>query len=192
MHEGQHRRHAETPLEAVGDVEDNQGPGYDQGENGVRDQLAADGRADLLLTQHLEVAAVRLERIHDLHALVFLQRHGAHHDVLRAAGIRSRARGALELDGAAAEVIFREAVAHLLNRHRLLELQIDDAAAREVDAEVQPARGEQDNTRDNHAEGKKEPDLAMTRNIEFIHYLPSFCAAGLPPAGSKSSFFQSI
>ena len=64
---------AEAQLEAVCDVEDDQCPRDDEGQDSVRDELAADRRADFLLTQHLVVADITLDGRHDFLALVLLE-----------------------------------------------------------------------------------------------------------------------
>ena len=166
MNECEHRRHTETPLKAVGDVEDDERPRDDEREHRIRNQLAANRRADLFLTQHGVGTDILRERCHDLLALILLKVDRADHDVLGGlnAGLRAR-----KLDGASIEIVFRKARTHIGERHRLLEAQIDDRAACKVNAEVEPAHAHTDKSRDDKREREQKPDSAMSRNIELRH-----------------------
>ena len=157
---------AEAQLEAVCDVEDDQCPRDDECQDGVRDELAADRRADFLLTQHLVVADIALDGRHDFLALVLLEIARADHDVLRLLDVRL---GARELDGCIVEVVLREARADLCDADRLIELEVDDGTAGEVDAEVEAAYSHADEARDDDQSGNEEPDFPMTCYIEFKH-----------------------
>ena len=174
MDERKHRRHAESPLKAIGDVEDDERPRDDEREHRIRNQLAANRRADLFLAQHGIGTHILRERCHDLLALILLKVDRADHDVLGGldAGLRTR-----KLDRTPVEIVFREAGTHIGERHRLLEAQIDDRAARKVDAEVEAAHAHTDKPRDDEREREQKPDPAVSRNVEFRHSSP-------PPSSS--------
>lgn len=169
MHKGKDCRYAETPFEAVSDVEDDQGPRNDKCKHRIGDKLAANRRADFFLTQYLIVSDIGLERSHDILALVFLEVNRADHDVLAHRRIRCRAVFARQLDGRSLKVVFCQARTDLGNRHRLFEFEVDDGTAREVDAEVEAADAHAGNAGGDDDGRKEEEKISMSSQIELIH-----------------------
>lgn len=157
---------AKAQLKAVGDVEDNQCPRDDECQDGIRDELTANRRADFLLTQDFVVTDIALERRHDFLALVLLEVARADHDVFRFLDVRLCAR---QLDGRIVEVVLCEARADLCDADRLVELEVNDGTAGKVDTEVEAADGHADEARDDDQSGNEEPDFPMTCYIEFKH-----------------------
>ena len=157
---------AEAQLKAVGDVEDDQCPRDDECQDGIRDELTADRRADFLLTQDLVVTDIALERRHDFLALVLFEVARADHDVFRLLDVGLCAR---QLDGRIVEVVLCEARADFCDADRLVELEVDDGAAGKVDTEVEAADSHADESRDDDQSGNEEPDFPMTCYIELKH-----------------------
>ena len=164
--ERKHRRHTEAPFEAVGDIEDDESPRNHKCEYGVCNQLAADGRANLLLAENGIGADILRERRHDFLALLLLKVDRADHDVLGGLHRRLVPR---ELDCAPVKIVFRKARTHIGERHRLLEAQVNDCAARKVDAKVEPTHAHADKAGDDEYEREKKPAPAMSRDIKLRH-----------------------
>ena len=172
MDECEHGRDAEFPFKTVRDVGDNQHPRNQQRLDGVRDELAADRRADFFLAKHRIAADVIFERRHDFLALILFEVRRADHDVFgrRDIGLCTR-----KLDRAAVEAVFAEARADVRNRDRLVKFQVDDRTTREIDAEVEAAHDHADDAGDDDDGRKEEPPGAMAGNIKFRH-----CASDPP------------
>ena len=111
-------------------------------------------------------SSLLLERRHHSLALLFLKVNASHHDRGCSFGIRRVAR---ELDRAVVEPVFAQDAAHICQGHFLLEAQLDDRAAREVDAEVEALRAHAENAGQNDAQGEDEPDLRALYNVELMH-----------------------
>ena len=172
MDECEHGRDAEFPFKTIRDVGDDQHPRNQECFDGVRDELAANRRADFFLAEHRVIADVIFERRHDFFALILFEVRRADHDVFRCRDIGLRAR---QLDRAAVEAVFAEARADIGDRDGLVELQVDDRTAREVDAEVEAAHDHADDAGDDDNGRKEEPPRAMAGNIKFRH-----CASDPP------------
>ena len=164
--EREHCRYAESPLKAIGDVENDECPRDDKREYRIRNQLPANRRADLLLAQHGVGSDILRERCHDLLALTLLEVDRADHDVLGGLDARLRAR---KLNCTAVQSVLCKARTHIGERNRLLKAQVDDRPAREVDAEVEATYPHADQPGDDEHEGNEKPDFPMSRNIELRH-----------------------
>ena len=169
MYECQDCCHTETPFETIGDIEDNQCPRNDKCKHRIGDKLAANRRADFLLTQYLIVSDIGLERCHDIFALVFLEVTRADHDVLAHRCIGRCAVFSRELNRRTLEVVFSQARANLGNRYRLFEFKVDNRTAREVNAEVETADAHAGNTSGNDDGRKEEEKISVSSQIELIH-----------------------
>ena len=134
-------REAEADADVDGDADDRRQRGVDA----LALQVRADHRADDLLADDLELAEVGLGHRVDDRARALLERRALLGGQLRQADQPSRWRPASPYcwttfsPGTASS-----AVRSGVFRHRLLELQHDDGAAREVDAERQPLGGDRD------------------------------------------------
>ena len=147
MNESRHRRDTETQFKAIGDVENYQCPRNDECKYGVHDEFAADNRADFFLAKDFVAADIIANRRHNFLALNFFQINRANHYVRGGFNVGTFAA---ELNRRAVQAERFQTLADLSNGNGLFKFQIDNRAAREVNAEVEAARHHRDKTGDNH------------------------------------------
>lgn len=171
MEDGYDSRNGDLILKAEGNIGRQGDKGHGQASHGILRDFRADDGADRFDTLHFRAAQLFVELIGNGLAFVAFQVAHADHHFLR----RFLIRDARQLDNAVFQIHIRvvDDFAHLGYRNRLLELQVQNRAARIVDAEVKAVDKDGDDAQDDQDGRQGKPPFLMGYNIK-THFRPPF------------------
>lgn len=171
MEDGYDSRNGDLIFKAEGNIGRQGDKGHGQAGHGILRDFRADDGADRFDTLHFRAAQLFVELIGNGLAFVAFQVAHADHHFLR----RFLIRYARQLDDAVFQIHIGvvDDFAHLGYRNGLLELQVQNRAARIVDAEVKAVDKDGDDAQDDQDGRQGKPPFLMGYNIK-THFRPPF------------------
>ena len=171
--QGDNRCQSKAELKANRDIGNHQHPGKHNRQNCLLNQLAANRRTNVFYTLNIEVTQLAFQVSHNLLTLLVADDTGTNQYTL-STGYSTVA--AFQLDNRITKIALLEHITYLSNGNSLVELQVHDAAAGEVNAHVEALhyhRAQADNQKGN---GDSEENFITFNNRE-LHYLATSCSA---------------
>ena len=176
------RCNSELKLEAQGDVGNHQEPGQHNGQHCLLNELATHGSAHVFHTLNSKIAQLALQVIHYCTAFFIVDDAGTNEHALSFLGI---AVVAFQLDDAIAQIMSFQHIAHLRNLHGLIKGQVHDAAAGEVDAQIEALYKHGAKADDQKGNGNGKENLVVFNNGEFHYLATSLASAGFGARAPK-------
>ena len=180
--QGDNRRNGELELKAQGDVGNHQEPGQHNGQHCLLNELATHGSAYVFHTLDSKITQLSLQVIHYCTAFFIVDDTGTDEHALGLLGI---AIVAFQLDDAIAQIVVFQHIAHLSNLHRLIKGQVHNAAASEVNAQIEALHQHGAKADDQKGNGNSKENLVVFNNGEFHYLATSLASAGFGARAPK-------
>ena len=120
-------------LEPDGNINDHQHPGKEDGDSRLLDQFASDGGAYVFHTADIKLTQRFFHILHNCRTVIIRNDRGTDQHAL---GRRSGRIVTFQLDDSSPQIVFAQHFTDLGYLHGLFELQIHDAAAGKINAQV--------------------------------------------------------